>query len=58
MQYKYLNNTSFIFRFIGGITIITHAIFMKMRKVHSMNFILCELIGYRVSVLRHPECPY
>ena len=35
MQVKYLNNKMFRFRFIGGINIITHAIFMKTRIVHT-----------------------
>ena len=36
-QYKYLNNTNCIFIFIGGINIITHAIFMKIRIVHTLH---------------------
>ena len=31
---KYINNTNFRFSFIGGINIITLAIFMKIRIVH------------------------
>ena len=56
---KYLNNQKFRFSFIGGINIITHAIFMKIRIVHTLRddwfktsidlYKLYEL--YRVSVL-------
>ena len=33
----YQNNTHFIFSFIGGINIITHTIFMKIRIVHTLR---------------------
>ena len=32
----YTNNTKFIFSFIGCINIIPHAIFMKIRIVHTL----------------------
>ena len=58
----YLNNNNFRFNFIGGINIIKHAIFMKIRIVHTLHctalhFMHCTLIGYKVSVLIHLECP-
>ena len=37
MQFKYLNNNKFRFRFIGDINIITHVIFMKIRIVHKLR---------------------
>ena len=33
----YLNNTYFRFSFIGGIAIIMHAIFMKIRIDHTLR---------------------
>ena len=36
MHFKYLNNKNFRFSFIGGINIITHAIFMKIRLIHTL----------------------
>ena len=33
----YLNNTNFRFSFIGCISIITHAIFVNIRKVHTLR---------------------
>ena len=33
----YLNNTKIRFSFIGGINIIMHAIFMKIRIVHTLR---------------------
>ena len=54
----YLNNTHFRFIFIGGINIITHAIFMKIRIVHMLRADWLYVTPYRVSVLRHLECPY
>ena len=33
----YINNTNFRFSFIGGINIITHAIFMKIKIVHALR---------------------
>ena len=35
--FKYINDTHFIFSFIDGIIIITHAIFMKIRIVHTLR---------------------
>ena len=37
MQFKYLNNKMFRFSFIGGITIITYAIFIKIRIIHTLD---------------------
>ena len=47
MQFKYLNNKKFRFSFIGGINIITHAIFMKIRIVHTLR--ADRLYGFRIK---------
>ena len=54
IQFKFLNNTNFIFRFIGGINITTNAIFKNIRIVHTLR---SDWL-YRVSVLIYLECPY
>ena len=37
IQFKYLNNNIFRFSLIGGINIIIHTIFMKIRIVHTLR---------------------
>ena len=46
----YLNNTNVRFSFIGGIHIITHAIFMKIRIVHTLR--ADWLLGVRIKTSR------
>ena len=50
----YIHNKYFRFSFIGGINIITHAIFMKIRIVHMLRvdwLYGVRIKTYRVSVL-------
>ena len=47
---NYLNNTNFRFSFIGGINIITHAIFMKIRIVYMLRADC--LYGVRIKTSR------
>ena len=50
MQVNYLNNNIFRFSFIGGINIITHAIFNENQN--SSNAVIgCCVKKFRVSVL-------
>ena len=49
-SFKYLNNNIFGFSLIGRINIITHAIFMKIRIVHTLRADL--LYGVRITIFR------
>ena len=51
IQIRYINNNIFRFSLIGGINIITHAIFMKIRIVVMLH------ADWLYGVLRHLECP-